>query len=322
MSEIFEEEQLQWILTAPNGAWRHHPQEIPIHEISELAIARYKGQLVDSFPHGLGKMYSQDNKDKLALYYEGEWVSGKYHGRGRLLTIEMDELTAKQRAVLPSNVLQYRGDEKFFFERIAYEQTSAEDKREDVFKVGCRPPVLSLYGNAYVGQFLNGVEHGYGRKSFLGGDYYEGEFRNGKITGMGILITDKGNTIYKGQFFNGRYHGKGKLTSRTKESIEGEWVLGEPQGIVKVVTPGGDRYEGEMKHGMFHGKGKLKVRQDGSTYEGEFKYGTWDGHGKITMMGMTVEGMFERGRPKGLSKVTKDGVSEMVDLNAEGLPTD
>jgi len=44
----------------------------------------------------------------------------------------------------------------------------------------------------------------------LNGDFYEGEWKNGKKEGKGIKsFVDRGE-IYEGYFLEGDYHGKGK----------------------------------------------------------------------------------------------------------------
>ena len=47
----------------------------------------YVGELQSGTPHGFGKMqYSDDGSDRLEnslVTYEGDWVDGKHHGKGK-----------------------------------------------------------------------------------------------------------------------------------------------------------------------------------------------------------------------------------------------
>ena len=47
----------------------------------------YVGELKSGAPHGFGKMqYSDDGSDRLEnslVTYEGDWVDGKHHGKGK-----------------------------------------------------------------------------------------------------------------------------------------------------------------------------------------------------------------------------------------------
>ncbi len=71
---------------------------------------------------------------------------------------------------------------------------------------------------------------GQGRKQFPNGDFYEGQFRRGKLEGRGTLVTARGD-VYEGQFKNGFKHGKGKITyARAAGSYEGEWVYNKMEG--------------------------------------------------------------------------------------------
>ena len=127
---------------------------------------------------------------------------------------------------------------------------------------------------------------------YSSGDYYEGEFVNGKKEGEGKLIYSNGN-IYEGSFLGGFPNGKGKLTQTDNDIYEGEWKNGKinGQGIrlhnngdkyvgnhLNDVRSGkglylfinGDSYNGNWVNGKANGKGILKFR-NGDVYDGEFK---------------------------------------------------
>ena len=77
---------------------------------------------------------------------------------------------------------------------------------------------------------------------------YEGEIRNGKPDGFGILI---------------RFDGK---------KYVGEWKDGEMDGQGTESSPYGDNYEGEFKDGVPNGQGTMTF-SDESIHEGEYKNG-------------------------------------------------
>lgn len=56
-------------------------------------------------------------------------------------------------------------------------------------------------GSFYVGEFVNGLRHGYGvwRSSEVGGDTYEGNYKDDKKSGRGKYTWANG-TVYIGNF--------------------------------------------------------------------------------------------------------------------------
>ena len=60
--------------------------------------------------------------------------------------------------------------------------------------------------------------------------FYEGEFKNGKISGKGMLFCDE--FTYNGSFFEGKMHGKGKIIYKNSEvHFEGEFKYGKKNGF-------------------------------------------------------------------------------------------
>lgn len=54
-----------------------------------------------------------------------------------------------------------------------------------------------MQGN-YVGDTVDGVNHGQGRLSWSNGDWYEGEFRRGMRHGYGKMAEQNGKKVYEG----------------------------------------------------------------------------------------------------------------------------
>jgi len=77
---------------------------------------------------------------------------------------------------------------------------------------------------------------------------YEGEYKEGKAHGYGVLITpDKSR--YEGEFKNNRMHGHGIIKSNDGKQIEGNFINGNPHGILKITQPDGTTVELEFDNG-------------------------------------------------------------------------
>lgn len=66
------------------------------------------------------------------------------------------------------------------------------------------------YSFVYVGNFVNGLFHGLGRKLDGQGFKVECEFVNGRANGLGRQYYPGGNLMYEGQYVNGAKTGFGK----------------------------------------------------------------------------------------------------------------
>ena len=123
-------------------------------------------------------------------------------------------------------------------------------------------------GDVYEGEWKNGKKHGYGIITYSNGTEYEGEWKNGKMNGQGKLTSLNG-TLYQGEWENDIINGKGKLTYNGTE-YEGEWKNGKRDGQGKMTYKNGDVYEGEWKNDEQNGYGKMTY-SNGDVYEGVWK---------------------------------------------------
>jgi hypothetical protein len=105
---------------------------------------------------------------------------------------------------------------------------------------------------------VDGIPEGKGTQYFITGNKYVGEFRAGKFSGEGKLLTNNETVIYEGTFRNGLLNGHGKYyeTNSTK-SYEGDFLDGKETGKGVSIARNGDKYEGEFLNGKRHGHGKL-----------------------------------------------------------------
>ena len=180
------------------------------------------------------------------ICYEGLFIDGILNGKGEIITINEN----RKKYI-------YKGDIKNFKkEGKGIEKTSEFN---------------------YEGEFLNDLKHGKGKIIFINNnnsESYEGEFKNGEITGKGFYVWKNKHT-YFGDFLCGKMHGKGIY----------KW-------------PDGNQYEGEYIHGIKEGFGVFKWA-DGRIYEGPFKNGKQHGNGKLTVKGTTFDAMFNKGKYMG-----------------------
>jgi hypothetical protein len=64
---------------------------------------------------------------------------------------------------------------------------------------------------------LNGKKHGKGKLLFEDGAYYDGEFKEDKMNGRGILYYSEGNPAYDGEWCNDQFNGYGILYNESPQ---------------------------------------------------------------------------------------------------------
>ena len=198
----------------------------------------------------------------------------------------------------------------------------------------------------------------YGITYNLNGDYYKGEFVNGKKEGNGVMIYKNG-TKYEGAFKNNKHEGFGKLIQLDGETFTGEWKDGKINGngirchcngdkyignYVNNIRNGhgnytfsnGDSYEGNWVNGKATGKGVFRFK-NGDMYEGEFKENIIMGAGNFkTKNGNVYLGTFKNGLINGKGVLIfhngekyvgffqngkKSGIGKMYDKNGKVYKT-
>ena len=173
---------------------------------------------------------------------------------------------------------------------------------------------------------------------------YEGEIKNGKMDGLGVLIFPYNGENIVGEWKNGKEwntkHNK-KDGTLIGKWVNGEWIKsrgvlferkvngvlgwykdgnekndrkyvgeivdGVPDGQGTLTYPDERKYVGEFKDGKRDGQGTLTF-PDGDKYVGEFKDGLYDGQGTYTNSnGDKYVGEFKDGQPWNLTKYDKNG---------------
>lgn len=130
-------------------------------------------------------------------------------------------------------------------------------------------------GDTYEGETLSKSKHGKGKITYSDGSVYDGAFKNDKYNGHGRLVTDM---IYEGQFEEGKKSGVGICYNKERTyRYEGEWLEDLKHGQGREFYPDKSYYEGTFYKGKKNGRGKLHI-SNGSEYVGEFKDDKMEGH--------------------------------------------
>jgi len=161
----------------------------------------------------------------------------------------------------------------------------------------------------YEGEMKNGKLEGKGIMIFPSGSRYEGDFKNGGMDGKGIYSSSDGSW-YEGEMKNGEFHGKGIAKLKDGGIYEGDFIKGMRTGKGIYKFPGDIlSYEGEFKNNGYHGYGVLSDTL-GYGYTGEFKEGNQHGKGLMRWPGGdTYEGEYKDGKFHGKGKLKLEGDS-------------
>lgn len=153
------------------------------------------------------------------------------------------------------------------------------------------------------------------------GSFYEGDFRNGEMTGKGYKYDKTRETEYTGDFMEGHYQGKGTLRCRNKyvyegdfdnnmrhgygelnefrinQNYKGQWYLNKRHGQGSQKYSDGSVYTGDWIRDKRQGHGELEY-SNGNVYDGQWRNDLMNGHGFYkTFGGYSYEGVFENGLP-------------------------
>ena len=138
------------------------------------------------------------------------------------------------------------------------------------------------------GQCIKGdCKNGQGTYTFVSGEKYAGEFKDGKQHGQGINIWANGDK-YVGEWKKGKEHGQGTYTWADGSKYAGEYKDGKRNGQGTYTWASGNKYVGEYKDGKFHGQGTY-TWANGAKHVGEFKGDKRHGQGTYTRADGTVK---------------------------------
>ncbi|XP_072768125.1 alsin-like isoform X2 [Nerophis lumbriciformis] len=157
----------------------------------------YQGHWRDGKIHGFG-IYRYASGD----VYEGCFSDGQRHGYGMLSSGKMDKTSSG-----------------VFIGQWVYDKKTGYGVYDDITR-----------GEKYMGMWLDDERHGRALVVTQYGVYYEGHFRENKMSGLGLLVSDD-DTAFHGEFSEDwTVNGKGVLSLANGDSIEGhfsgEWNAG------------------------------------------------------------------------------------------------
>ena len=146
-----------------------------------------------------------------------------------------------------------------------------------------------------------------GAQRMADGVWYNGEYnQEGERDGQGECIMPspcfRRRASYNGQFRNNKFHGKGILYPGDGSRVDGVWVNNVIEGVATKVKPGVYTYVGEFKDEKFSGFGQLTFEPEDLHYIGEFKDNKFHGVGEMLcknsgskMIGGYENGVFKKG---------------------------
>ncbi|GFY85339.1 histone H3 K4-specific methyltransferase SET7/9 family protein [Actinidia rufa] len=158
-------------------------------------------------------------------------------------------------------------------------------------------------GDFYEGEFHNGRCNGSGVYHYFVNGRYEGDWVDGKYDGYGIEGWARGSR-YRGQYRQGLRHGYGVYRFYTGDSYAGKWCNGQSHGVGVQTCSDGSCYVGEFKCGVKHGLGCYHFR-NGDRYAGEYFGDLIHGFGVYHFAnGHCYEGAWHEGRKQGYGSYT------------------
>ena len=104
------------------------------------------------------------------------------------------------------------------------------------------------------------------------GDYYIGEYKDGKMHGKGTIFFKNGKIKYEGNFVNNKKEGMGKYFFE-----HGEYFINE--GGKKYYLSNGDYYLGTWLNDKRYGIGKIFLKNGKVKYAGDFVNNKFEGNG-------------------------------------------
>ena len=193
-------------------------------------------------------------------------------------------------------------------------------------------------------QCLNGdCTNGKGTWKDARGFIYKGEFRNGEITGNGVLTYPKeskegtftsknakkymyfeGAKTFEGTFKNGTPNGNGELTTNNGVIYNAMWVDGQPTGNGSYFQPNSNTNSndgftviGSFTDWKISGQGEIKYNS-GDIYKGGIKESFEDGEGTLYYFaGGSIKGKWLKGNCVNCQSATESTIN-LIKLKKEG----
>lgn len=124
----------------------------------------------------------------------------------------------------------------------------------------------------YIGFWKEYIANGKGKLLYQNGNYYDGNFVNGKFEGKGMY------NILNGPSYNGEWKNDGKEVWPDETEYEGDFVKGIKTGKGELILNSDSYYKGDFYMNQIHGIG-IFVWKNQNRYEGEWSYNKMNGDG-------------------------------------------
>lgn len=144
---------------------------------------------------------------------------------------------------------------------------------------------------------------GEGKAVLSNGDIYIGEWNDGRLDGIGVLMKVN-HSRYHGQFKQNQMHGYGKLTFINKEivTMEGFWDHNLLNGESIITYKDGSKYVGTIKNFLREGVGTLYFH-DGGRIKATWRNNLIHGQSEIIKDDCIVYCQWVDGRPNNQCKI-------------------
>lgn len=244
----------------------------------------YEGNFKEGLYNGQGREYrydaeytfEKDTEEFPHLYYEGEFIQGKYCGNGILYNT-----TEKYIGSFFDG--KYNG---YGTEWILNSSSSKVYRYEGYYRDGKMDgPGKKYFPNGQV--LYDGIYES--NQSTSGTSYYEdgnmkykGEFNDSGYNGKGVLYWQSGNIKYDGEWLNDKRHGNGTCFREDGTKLyDGAWKEDSYYGYGESFYEDGitTQYVGRWNNDVRNGEGTSYYQNGSPQYSGSWEDGKWHGHG-------------------------------------------
>ncbi|KAL4475150.1 hypothetical protein ABPG74_001846 [Tetrahymena malaccensis] len=154
--------------------------------------------------------------------------------------------------------------------------------------------VIENYSNnsKYEGEKLNGMRHGRGKFYYQDGGLFDGEWRENKMHGKGILSYASGKPAYDGDWVDDKFEGFGILYNENPAPLNQPYDFSDFDNVEEYWT----KYEGQFKDDNKEGYGTLFL-SNGEKFVGTFFKDFVNGEGTFyTLNGDVLQGQWHQNK--------------------------